>query len=105
MQDTECPHCSENSIRPLARWIAGHWKDIYCPRCEGRIAMQPIVLALLYFVYVWNVLFFGFMAWYESSWVYAALLIVGAIILEVFIYYIPLVRLRRKKPKPDLARE
>ncbi|MDH5217800.1 MAG: hypothetical protein OEX19_08895 [Gammaproteobacteria bacterium] len=94
-----CPACNKESITIKQRLKASHWMDIYCNECGSRFAMQPIVLALMHFVLVWNFYFFGFMAVYEKSIVYAGLFFLGWGILEFFAAYIPLVKLRAKTPK------
>lgn len=63
--------------------------------------MLPVGLALLWFGFCWDLFFFGFMAVFEHSWIYAVVLIVGWALLEFFGYYIPLVKLRTPMQKPD----
>ena len=108
MKKSECPRCQEASISTIDKIIAGKWKSIYCPSCNQRLAAHPIVLALLYFAHVWNVMLFGFLAVYYRSWLYALIMLVIGIILEVFIYFVPLACLRPKestqKTKPQNAK-
>ena len=99
MSLSPCPACNKETITIKQRLKASHWVDIYCSACGSRFAMQPIVLSLMHFVLVWNFYFFGFMAVYEKSIVYAGLFFLGWGILEVFASYIPLVKLRTKIPK------
>jgi len=96
MQKTPCPHCGEETITVPQRLRASHWMDTHCSACGGRIAMTPIMLALLYFVIVWDIFFFGYVAVYEKSLSYGIAMVVGWALLEFFGSYIPLVRLRPK---------
>jgi len=100
MMNIECPRCNEATITPGDKIKAGKWRDIYCSNCNQRLAANPIVMALMYFALGWVIFFFGFMAVHEESWIYALVMIVLWAILEFFIYYIPLTRLRPKNP-PD----
>jgi len=99
MENCECPHCCEQTIRPTQKIMAGKWVTILCPDCQGRMCTNPIILALLYFMLTWNIFFFGYMAIRESSIGYAVMMVVGWAIIEFFIYYIPLSRMRALKPK------
>ena len=101
MENSECPQCSENTITPAQKFKAGKWSTIFCPSCGARMCTNPIVLALLYFVLTWNLLFFGYMAVRESSISYAVMMIAGWALIEFFIYYIPLSRMRALKPNND----
>ena len=98
MENAECPQCSEQTITPKQKLIAGKFKTIFCPSCGGRMCAHPIVLALLHFVLTWNFLFFGYLAIKESDMSYAVMMIAGWVILEFFIYYIPLSRMRALTP-------
>lgn len=98
MEPTECPHCQQNTITFGQRLKALHWFNIYCPECGGKICMQPILIGILYFALVWNVSFFGFMAVYDSDWLYVAVIVALWLILDFFGYYIPLSRMRRPQP-------
>jgi len=97
----ECPSCNKETITFKQKLLAGKWVDIYCTNCNSRFCDQPIVLALMHFIVTWNILFFGYMAFRESSIAYAAAMFIGWFILEFFIYYIPLTRLRSKKPQTE----
>ena len=100
MSTSQCPACGEDSISTKQRLKASHWMDIYCDKCGARMSMQPIPLVLLQFIIVWDIYFFGFMAFYEQSILYAVAMIVGWAILEFFAFYIPLVKLKPKsQPK------
>lgn len=96
MANIECPRCGEATIKPIDKIKAGKWKDIYCSNCNQRLAANPIIMALMYFALAWDIFFFGFMAVHEKSWIYALIMIVLWAILEFFIYYIPLSKLRPK---------
>lgn len=99
MSNVECPRCGKETITLKQRFLAGKWFDIYCSECGVRMCAQPIVLALMYFTLTWDILFFGFMAVYESSWAYGITGLIGWAILEFFILYMPLSKLRPIKQK------
>jgi len=98
MEKIECPQCSEKTITVKEKLKAGKWVNIFCPDCGARMCANPIVMALMYFVLTWNILFFGYMAVRESSFTYTVLMFAGWLILELFIFYIPLNRMRPLKP-------
>lgn len=93
-----CPKCKNAGVPFKEKFLAGHWKTIHCEHCGARLANNPIVQALFYFMHVWNISFFLFMAMWEKDWLYVLIMMVIWIILEFFAYYIPLVSL---KAKPD----
>jgi len=99
MSNVECPRCGKETITLKQRFQAGKWIDIYCSECGGRMCAQPIVMSIMYFVLTWNILFFGFMAVYESSWAYGVAMVIGWAMLEFFILYMPLTKLRPLKQK------
>jgi hypothetical protein len=101
MEKQLCPHCNQATIKFGQKIKAGKWQDIYCDECGGRSCTQPIVLAIMYFLYVWDITFFTFMAVYEESFVYVGVMVVLALLLEFFIYYIPLSRMKKREPNVD----
>lgn len=66
-----------------------------CHECGGRVCAQPFVLAALYFLYVWDVVLFGYLAYLDSNW-YLAVMLAGWLILDYFAIYIPLTPLQAK---------
>ena len=98
MENLECPQCSEKTITLKQKLKAGKWATIHCPDCGARMCSNPIVLALMYFVLTWIILFFGYLAFHESNATYAVIMVVGWLIMEFFMYYIPLNRMRDLKP-------
>lgn len=104
MENIECPHCSKQTITPGLKFRAGKWSTISCPDCNGRMCSNPTVLALIYFILTWVILFFGYLAIRESSMSYAIMMIAGWVIVEFFIFYVPLSRMRSLQPasqKPE----
>ena len=101
MENNECPQCCEKTITPAQKFKAGKWSTIFCPSCDARMCCNPIILALLYFVLTWVILFFGYMAIRETSISYGIMMIAGWALIEFFIYYIPLSRMRSLKPNND----
>lgn len=97
MENAVCPHCNQAHITGKQRLLGTLWMDMYCSSCGGRSALNHIGLAILYFIWVWDVAFFGFMAVVEESWNYFAAMIVGWVLLQFFALYLPLLRLRPKQ--------
>ena len=91
-----CPHCKKPTISLQQKYLAGKWLDIYCKECSGRICAQPILLAILYFFYTWDVMLFGYVAILKHSWMYVGILIAGWITLDLFNLTLPLSRMRPK---------
>ncbi len=98
----ECPHCHEKTFTLKDKLLAGKWAAITCKACGGRSCAQPVVLAVLYFLYVWDVVLFGYVAYVKFqvgqptvAMIYVGVLVVGWLILEFFGLYIPLARMRR----------
>lgn len=71
-----------------------------CPKCGGRVCAQPLVLAGLYFLYTWDVVLFGYLAYLDSPW-YLAVMLAGWLILDYFAIYVPLSPLRAKAEPPN----
>lgn len=94
MTASTCPHCKNSTISLKKRYLATKWCNIYCDACSGRICTQPIVLAVLSFLYVWDVLLFGTLFIETHSWIYIGVLMVIWLILDYFSMYIPLVSMR-----------
>lgn len=97
MQNTKCPRCGELTITTIDKMRAGHWYNLYCSHCNARLVAQPFVLAAIYFLVTWDIVLFGFLTWYDSNWKYFVTMIVIWLIIEYFLYYVPLVVLKPKK--------
>lgn len=81
---------------PLGKkYLAGKWANIYCDDCHGRSCQQPIILAALYFLYVWDIMLFGTVAIEKQSLFYVGVLIAIFLILDYFNYYVPLVAMKK----------
>ena len=100
MESVICPHCEEAHITPKQKIRGSFWMDIYCPSCGRRSALNPIGMALMYFIITWDLAFFGFMSIYESDFRYFIAMLAGWLLLQTFTYYLPLVRLRNKVVDP-----
>lgn len=96
MENIACPRCGELTITPKDRIKTGKWLNTNCSNCGSRLCANPVVLALLYFVLLWDIFFFGFMAYHEKSWIWASVMLAGWLIMEFFIYYTPLSILKSK---------
>ncbi|MBL1278503.1 MAG: hypothetical protein COB30_020710 [Ectothiorhodospiraceae bacterium] len=107
MASIACPHCGEKTFSWWDKYLTGKWGLLRCTACKGRVCAQPIVLAVLYFLYVWDVVLFGYLAYLDSLW-YLLVMLVGWLILDYFSVYVPLTALRtaglsKAEPAPDLA--
>ncbi|MFQ5469852.1 MAG: hypothetical protein ACE5EH_06025 [Gammaproteobacteria bacterium] len=67
MNRFQCPRCETNSIPPKDKYKAGHWRIIFCRNCKAKLCAQPLLLAFGYIFYTWDVVFFGYLAYYERN--------------------------------------
>lgn len=95
-----CPHCNAKTFSWWDKYRTGKWAILHCRECGGRVCAQPLVLAALYFFYVWDVVLFGYLAYLDSLW-YLAVMVAGWLILDYFSIYVPLAALRAKSSSPD----
>ena len=89
-----CPRCGEKTISLKDKFRAGKWLKIKCSNCGGDLCAQPLVLAVLYFALTWDIVLFGFLTIYDKNWVYGLTMIIGWLIIEYFISYVPLSKLK-----------
>jgi hypothetical protein len=95
MASITCPHCKEKTFTGWDKFRAGKWVMLKCPSCGSRVCAHPLLLAALYFFYVWDVVLFGFLTFLATPW-YLAVMAGVWLILEFFTYYVPLRALRPK---------
>lgn len=95
-----CPHCNAKTFSWWDKYRTGKWAILHCRECGGRVCAQPLVLAALYFFYVWDVVLFGYLAYLDSLW-YLAVMVAGWLILDYFSVYVPLTALRAKSSSAD----
>jgi len=100
MNKLPCPHCKKDTISWWAKYKAAKWALIYCPDCGGRICSNPYILPFYTLLYVWDLLFFGLVAYIERNAKYLLVLLVIWLILDWFSLYFPLSAL---KPKSQVA--
>jgi hypothetical protein len=93
MASISCPHCEQKSFGWWDKYLTGKWFVLRCRQCSGRVCAQPIVLGALYFLYTWDVVLFGYLAYLDSLW-YLLVMVVGWLILDYFSVYVPLSPLR-----------
>ena len=96
MSALPCPHCGQKTFSWWDKYRAGKWAMLHCPSCGGRVCAQPIVLAVMYFFYVWDVVLFAFLAYLDTLW-YLVVMLVAWLILDYFSLYVPLTALRAKQ--------
>lgn len=95
----ECPHCKKLTIPLGKKYLAGKWANIHCAQCGGRSCAQPVLMAVLYFLYVWDVMLFGTVAFEKQSLFFVGVMVSGWLTLDWFNLYIPLVAM---KPLADI---
>jgi len=100
MASISCPHCKARTFTWRDKYLAGKWAILYCQECGGRVCAQPLIMAALYFFYMWDVVLFGFLAYLDSLW-YLAVMLGAWLILDFFSIYIPLAALRAKSSSSD----
>lgn len=93
-----CPHCQQKNFSWWDKYKTGKWALLKCPQCNTRVCAQPIVLSVLSFLYVWDLMLFGYLAYLDSLW-YLVVLAVIWLILDYFSLYVPLSALRAKSTK------
>jgi len=89
-----CPHCNNLTLSLKQKYLVAKWQDVQCDACRGLSCAQPVVLALMSFIYVWDVLYFGVVAYAEHSWAFIGMMLSIWLILDFFCHYIPLSRLK-----------
>ena len=96
-----CPHCENTVFGVRSKLLASLWGVVRCPQCGKPSCAQPLVLGGLYFLLVWDLLLFGYVAFvnfktdYPSTgYIYLAVMTAGVAILGFFAAYVPLVRMR-----------
>ena len=100
MASIPCPHCKSKTFTWWDKYRTGKWVVLNCTECGGRVSAQPLVLAGLYFFYIWDVVLFGYLAYLDSLW-YLAVMLGGWLILDYFAIYVPLTPLRAKSTQSD----
>lgn len=100
MASIECPHCQQKTFSWWDGYRAGKWAIITCKQCGERACAQPVVMIGIYFLYMWDVMLFGYLTYLESLW-FLPVLLVGWFILDYFSLYIPLASLKKKRVSSD----
>lgn len=95
-----CPHCKNECVSLRQKFLAGKWIDVICPSCGGRSCAYPVLLAVLYFFYTWDVMLFGYITVLEKSVFYCGVMIAGWAFLEVCNLYIPLAAMKARPSAP-----
>lgn len=90
-----CPHCQQKTFSWWDKYKTGKWAVLMCTNCGGRVCAQPVVLAVLSFLYVWDLMLFGYLTYLDSLW-YLLVMIVVWLVLDYFSFYVPLSALRTK---------
>ena len=93
MPANPCPHCEQKTFSLWDKYRSGKWAIMHCPECGGRVCAQPVVMAILYFFYMWDVVLFGYLAYLDSLW-YLAVGLAGWLFLDWLSLYIPLAAMR-----------
>lgn len=93
-----CPKCKEEVIPVKDKYLASLWMNVYCAHCGARLCAEPIVMALLYFLYFWMAAWFIAWAWMEETWVPILYLIPLWLLVDLLsVMYMPLMIMRAKR--------
>lgn len=95
-----CPHCKNECISLRQKFLSGKWIDVICPGCGGRSCIYPALLVVLYFLYTWDVMLFGYLAVIKASVFYLSVLVIGWMILETCSLYLPLAAMKPRTVTP-----
>ena len=90
-----CPHCKQPTVTLKQKYLAGKWIDVHCSGCGGRSCQYPVLMAVLYFLYIWDLMLFGYVAYLKQSWEYVVVTLVGILVLDAISLYIPLAAMKR----------
>lgn len=98
MKNFTCPKCEQDTISVKAKYLTGHWFNVYCPACGARLCAEPIITAVVYMLYFWTVAWFVVWAMAEDDWTLALYMIPVWLIIDITsLLYLPLRTLRPKK--------
>lgn len=67
MKHFTCPNCGQASIPLKDKYLAGLWRVIHCANCRARLCAHPWLMVLGFMIYVWAVMWFGFLAYFNHS--------------------------------------
>lgn len=62
-----CPHCEQSAVSIKDKYLLGIWLTRRCRNCAARLSANPIVLAIIDMLYVWNILWFGVLYFFDSD--------------------------------------
>ena len=86
-----CPRCAALSIPLDDKFKTGLWQSITCKNCGANLIALPILLALVHFMYVWNVAWLISLYYFEMEWFYyLGIMLEWAAIEAMNIWYMPL---------------
>jgi len=98
----KCPSCREQTISLKQKYLLGWWMTTTCGGCGARIAAFPWTLMALFFLYVWNVVWWVGMIHYTGSYHYLIYMAVIWVLLDLInVYLMPMASLRKKAVKPE----
>lgn len=86
-----CPRCEAHSIPLSDKFKTGLWQSIKCKNCGAQLIALPILLALVHFMYVWNVVWLISLYYFDMEWFYyLGIMLEWAAIEAMNIWYMPL---------------
>ncbi len=98
MANFKCPHCHEETLSLKDKYRMGMWFTAYCANCNSRLAAFPWILMLIHFLYVWNVIWFVALVYFNDGYIYLLYMVIVWGVLDLLnVYYVPLVKLKAKK--------
>ena len=94
-----CQRCEAHSIPLIDKFKSGLWVSITCSSCGASLIALPILLALVHFMYVWNVVWLISAYYFEGAWFYyLGILLEWAVLEALNIWYMPLAAQRSPTP-------
>lgn len=93
----KCPNCQAESISLKDKFRLGWWMTTTCNQCDTRVAAFPWTLMLLFFLHVWNVIWWLGLYHFKGGAEYFIYLAICWLLLELTnVFFMPLCSLRRK---------
>src|SRR3990172_5918942 len=96
MRMFQCPCCQQTTISSKEKRKAGYWGIIYCTDCKVRLCVYPWLLAALWMLYVWDVLWFTGLYYFTRNYLDFAYMAAAWFVLDyVNVSFMPLVVMRQ----------
>lgn len=99
-----CPRCKDRSISLLDKYRLGLWLTTRCPKCGTRLCANPYLLFVLYFLYVWNFMWWPTLAYYTGNYWHLIYLLPCWLVIDLInLRFIPMSCMKKKVEAPPGA--